>query len=425
MNQSDSERIITVLEDLGYKKVEDINSANLVILNTCSVRASAESRVLGLIRNIKKAKKRVKIGITGCMIHIRPDKLEKAGSDYIFDIKDLLKLPEILKINPYRQVSSPSQQISNPSQQQTASYFKINSQHSSKHHAYIPIMTGCNNFCTYCVVPYARAREKSRPSEEIIKEVKELVKNGYKAFTLLGQNVNSYGNDIENEIKFPKLLYKIAEIPGNFWIWFVTSHPKDMSNELIKVIKSKSKICNYIHLPVQAGSNKVLKNMNRKYTREDYLKLVRKIKNNIKDVSLSTDIIVGFPGETRQDFQDTVDIFKKAKFDMAYIARYSPRPKTAAFKLKDSVSNLEKKRRDKALVKLLENNALQFNKKLVGKTLEVFIENKIKDNIYIGKTKTSKTVKIKSSKPASQIIGKILKAEIKEADNFGLKGILL
>jgi tRNA-2-methylthio-N6-dimethylallyladenosine synthase len=435
MNISDSERISAVLDKLNFKEAKNITSANLVILNTCSVRASAESRALGLIRNLRKNNKKIKIGVTGCMIHIRPEKL-KNNTDFIFDIKNLENLYQIL--SPYRQVSNLSQHGTDrlqtclntlkSSHQSNYNYFKINPRHQSTYHAYVPIMTGCNNFCTYCVVPYSRDREKSRPSAEIIKEINDLIKKGYKTITLLGQNVNSYGHDLTNEIKFPELLQKIASIPHDFWIWFITSHPKDMSDELIKVISKENKICPYLHLPVQSGSNKILKAMNRNYTKENYLKLVKNIRQKIKDTSLSTDIIVGFPGETRQDFQETVDVLKKAKFDMAYIARYSPRPKTLAFKLKNTVSNLEKKRRHKVLSKLLEKNSLAFNKKLIGKTVDVLIENIIKNNFYIGKTKTFKTVKILPTKNynlQTNLIGQIIKVKIIKANNFGLEGKLI
>jgi len=414
MNKSDSERITSVLESLKYKKTNDLTKAQLVILNTCSVRDSAESRVLSLIRNLKKKNKNVVIGVTGCMIHIRPDKLEK-NTNFLFDIRNLSNLPKLLENNLCKQVL-------NLSQLKTKSYFKINPIHQSNFQAYVPIMTGCNNFCTYCVVPYTRDREKSRASKDIIKEVKNLIKQGYQAITLLGQNVNSYGNDLKNEIKFPDLLSKLAKIEGNFWIWFVTSHPKDMSNDLIDIIAKNNKICNYIHLPIQAGSNKILKAMNRGYTKEKYLELVEKIRKKIKDVSLSTDIIIGFPGETKQDFNDTINIFKLAKFDMVYICRYSPRPKTVAFKFKNNVSILEKKRRDKVLTKLLEKYSLEFNKKLIGKTVDVLVENKSKNNIYIGKTKTYKTVKVASKISASKLIGKIVKIKIKKADNSNLEG---
>ncbi len=444
MNKSDSERISTVLEYLNYKKTENIDKAQMVILNTCSVRASAESRVLGLIKNLKEKKKKIIIGITGCMIHIRPDKLQSAGANFLFDIKDLKNLSQILSPS-YRQVSNLSQPISNlsqpisnlsqpisnpsqhnSSQKNNCNYFKISPKHQSTYHAYIPIMTGCNNFCTYCVVPYSRHREISRPSQDIVKEIEKLIKNGYRAITLLGQNVNSYGNDLKDEIKFPELLQKIASLSGDFWIWFVTSHPKDMSDQLIKVIAQEKKICPYIHLPVQSGSNTILKAMNRSYTREKYLDLVKKIRKNIKNASLSTDIIVGFPGETKKDFQDTADIFKKSKFDMAYIARYSPRPKTAAFKLKNDVSNLEKRRRDEALVKILKKISLEFNKKLISKTLDVLIEATSKNGYLIGKTKTFKTVKIKPSKESINFqIPNIYKVKIKKADNFGLEGDLI
>jgi tRNA-2-methylthio-N6-dimethylallyladenosine synthase len=221
-------------------------------------------------------------------------------------------------------------------------YFDLIPNYSHPQAGYVPIMTGCNNFCTYCVVPYTRGREKSRPAKEIIREVKKLVKKSYKEIWLLGQNVNSYPN-------FPDLLRKINALPGDFKIHFMSSHPKDFSDDLIKAIGECKKVSKEIHLPVQSGNNEILKKMNRPYTVNHYKKLVRKIRKAIPDIKLSTDVIVGFPGETKKQFQDTVKLFKEIKFDKAYISRYSPRPGTPASKLKDNVAPLEKKRRWKIL----------------------------------------------------------------------------
>jgi tRNA-2-methylthio-N6-dimethylallyladenosine synthase len=280
-------------------------------------------------------------------------------------------------------------------------------------------MTGCNNFCSYCVVPYARGRENSRTTKEIIKEVNNLVKQGYKAITLLGQNINSYLDNTSTEkIDFPKLLQKINTIPGNFWIWFITSHPKDMSDQLINIIAACDKICNYIHLPVQAGNNQILKMMNRGYTKEKFVKLVNKIRDKIRDCSISTDTIVGFPQETEKQFQDTVDLYQKLKFDMAYIAQYSERPGTSAAKLKDNVPCEEKKRREKALTDILEKIALENNKKLVGKELQVLAE-KFQTGFLQGKTAAFKTVKFKGGK---DLIGRFVNVKITRTLDWGLEG---
>jgi tRNA-2-methylthio-N6-dimethylallyladenosine synthase len=330
MNKSDSERIAAVLEQTGLKPAKTEDTANFVILNMCSVRQRSVDKIFEKIRNLKRKNKKLKVVLTGCILKSDNVEFQKIA-DIIFKISDLPKLPQII-----------GKELDTP----ILEYLKITPKYQKNKFAYVPIMTGCNNFCAYCVVPYTRGREISRPEKDIILEIKKLFRAGYKSIWLLGQNVNSYKY---KNLNFPKLLKKIEELPGNFEIAFLTSHPKDFSDELIETIAKSKKIKRYIHLPVQAGSTKILKVMNRKYTREHYLNLIKKIRKNIKSVEISTDIIVGFPGETKKDFEDTVDLVKKAKYSVAYIARYSPRAGTVAAKMKDNVKPEEKQRREKVL----------------------------------------------------------------------------
>jgi len=412
MNKSDSERVAAVLEKDGYHQAADITEADLVILNTCSVRQSAENRVFGLLQNLKKLKKdrpNLITAVTGCVASKDAKRIQDK-TDIVFNIKDLKSLPQMI-----RPLKSRTDVLT-----KNHDYLKTKPKYNSEFQAHVPIMTGCNNFCTYCVVPYARGREKSRNSQDIIKECESLVKKDYKEITLLGQNVNSYGQDSPQEIDFGQLLKKVAQIPGDFWIRFITSHPKDMSDKLIKVIaKHQPKVTPYIHLAVQSGSNKILKAMNRKYTAEYYLKLVDKIQAQINDCRLSTDIIVGFPGETAQDFQETVDLFKKARFNMAYISQYSPRPGTAAAKLEDNVPREEKKTRDKKLTEILEKISLEENQQDVGKKTTVLVEKKTK-GFYIGKNPQYKTVKFKSNK--KDLTGQFVDIKVSKGLDWGLVG---
>ncbi|MDD5552181.1 MAG: tRNA (N6-isopentenyl adenosine(37)-C2)-methylthiotransferase MiaB [Candidatus Pacebacteria bacterium] len=340
MNESDSERIAAVLENAELSPAKTEDEADFIIINMCSVRKKSVDKVFKKISIIRAKNKKVKIALTGCILN-RDKKKFKKMTDPIFRIDELQKLPKLL-------------QHITENKRQTTHYLKIIPKYKKSNSAYIPIMTGCNNFCSYCVVPYTRGREVSRPDKDIISEIKKLLKKGKKTICLLGQNVNSYNykqttDNKQQKITFPRLLKKLEKLPGNFEITFLTSHPKDFSDELIKIIAKSEKIKKYIHLPVQAGSNKILKKMNRNYTREHYLKLIDKIKNTIPDVELSTDIIVGFPGEAKKDFKDTVDLVKEVKFSKAYINKYSPRPGTAAEKLKDNVVKKEKERREKIL----------------------------------------------------------------------------
>jgi tRNA-2-methylthio-N6-dimethylallyladenosine synthase len=281
-------------------------------------------------------------------------------------------------------------------------------------------MTGCNNFCSYCVVPYVREREISRPAKEIVTEVKRVVQQGAKEIWLLGQNVNSYSCILQNArvVKFPELLKMVNDVSGEFWIRFTSSHPKDFSDELIRAMAECKKVTPYLNLPVQSGDDSVLKNMKRWYTIKDYKNKIAKLRKAIPGIALSTDIIVGFPDETKQQFNNTVRLFREVKYDLAYINKYSARSGTVAFKMKDNVSAEEKKRREKILTDVLKQTALAKNKKLLGKETVVMINEK-KNNIYFGKNEHYKTVKVFSSK---DIVGKLVKVKIISVAPFTLTG---
>jgi len=327
MNKSDSERLAGVLEKRGYKKSDNKYRADLVAINTCGVRQSAEDRVYGLVPGIRRKNKKTKIVITGCLVGRA-------------DVRKRLKKVVDIWL-PIGQMAKGECQ---------KDYFKIKPKYQSKISAFVPIGNGCNNFCSYCVVPYARGRETFRPVKEILAEVKGLVKNGYKEITLIAQNVNSYRS---GKTDFADLLKMVNGLPGDFQIRFLTSHPKDMSDELIGAIAGCEKVLKEIHLPAQSGDNAILKKMNRGYTVERYETIIKKILKLMPTAEISTDVIVGFPGETKKQFNNTAKLFKDIKFSQAYVARYSPRPGTAAYKLADDVPAEEKKRRFEVLNKLI------------------------------------------------------------------------
>jgi len=332
MNKSDSERIAAFLEKKGYKEAQTVKEADLVVINTCSVRQSAEDRVFGLVNNLSKSalhNQKPKIILTGCMLYHGGKWLKQKlpAVDKFIKTQDLLRNSQ----NPVR---------------------------SSSTHAWVPIMEGCSHFCTYCVVPYARGPERSRSLQEIICEVKGLARKGYEEITLLGQNVNSYHPDDysqlrhKNQTAFAVLLKRLHQIKGIKKISFITSNPWDLTEDIIEAMKLP-KINRYLHLPVQSGDDEILKRMNRPYTAREYLKLVEKIRRAIPDIKIGTDIIVGFPGETKKAFENTVKLCKKVGFAKAYIAMYSPRPGTVAYNFKDDVPYKEKKRRWKILEDLI------------------------------------------------------------------------
>ncbi len=409
MNKSDSERLASILEQNGYKKTDNKYRADLVVINTCGVRQMAEDRIYGLIPGIKKVNKKVKIILTGCLVN-RKD-VKNRLKDYV-DV--WLPISEItndnfLKISRYQE----------PNKISKNSYLKIKPNYESKFSAFIPIGNGCDNFCSYCVVPYARGREVYRPVKDILNEIKNLVKKDYKEIILIAQNVNSYKS---GKIDFAGLLKMVDKIKGDFWIRFITSHPKDMSDKLIKAIASSKKVCRHIHLPAQAGDDKVLKAMNRKYSIKHYINLIKKIRQAMPDASITTDIIVGFPGETKKQFNNTVKLMREIKFDLAYIVRYSPRPGTTAFKLADNVSPSEKKSRENKLTKILGLTALINNKKYLRETVKLLVEGKGKEGEWFGKTATEKNVKFLAANKKNSLIGKFLNVKIIKVKDFGLEG---
>lgn len=424
MNESDSERIASVLEKIGYRKSSRENGADLIIINMCSVRQSAVDRAYGLLPKFKKLKEKnqkVKTVLTGCVLKTDKRKFKKQF-DLILDIKDLMNWPKILTVK--------SGALINSRQQEKPDYLKIKPKYRTCFRALIPISNGCNNACAYCVVPKTRGVLVCRSHKEILEETKDAVKKGYKEIWLLGQNVNDYQSPVDSSIDFARLLKIINDIPGNFWIRFASPNPKDFSNEIINSIAQCKKVTEYINIPIQSGNNEILKRMNRPYTVEKYKNLIKKIRKKIPGIALSTDIIVGFPGETKRQFQSTARFLKEIKFDMAYIAQYSPRQQTQAIKMKDNISKKEKKRRWKILSKLLEKTALGKNKSYLGKKLTVLADIE-KNGFFYGKTRNYKTVKFPAvalaaaGKQNTNLVGQFVKVKITNALPWGLKGELI
>ncbi len=419
MNKSDSERIASVLEKIGFKSASDIKEVDLILVNMCSVRQSAVDRVYGLIPKFKKLKtknSKLKTILTGCILKEDKKKFTK-NFDLILNIKNLPNWPKYLNLTKTFHLKPKT-------------YLRIQPKYKNNFSAFIPISNGCNNFCSYCVVPYVRGSLICRPYQEILKEAKNVIEKGFKEIWFLGQNVNDYKSKVVN---FAKLLKMVNDIRGDFWIRFTSPHPNDFSDELIETIAQCQKVTPYLNLPVQSGDNIILKRMNRLYKIEYYKNLVKKIRSAFKkyrqglekEIAISTDIIVGFPGETKKQFENTLGLFKEIKFDMAYIAKYSPRPGTAAAKLKDNIAQREKEKRYKILTEILKETVLKKNKKYVGKTIEVLID-KQKNEFLIGKSRHYKTVKI-NLKPKtyylnSKFFGQFIKVKIKKTLPWGLEG---
>lgn len=409
MNKSDSERIANYLEGIGYMSTSLEKEADLVVITTCGVRQSAEDRVYGLIPKIKKNNPSTKVILTGCLSG-REDVQERLKSyvDIWLPISELDNLAEKLGAEKKKDSS-------------LTGYLSIMPKYESGFSAFVPVGNGCDNFCAYCVVPHARGREKYRNAAEVLQEVKDLIKRGYKEIILIAQNVNSYKNEYEGrKIDFADLLKMVNDLPGDFWIRFSTSHPKDMSGKLIDVLAQGEKICEHIHLPAQAGNNEILAIMNRKYAIEHYLGLINKIRQVMPEVSITTDIIVGFPGETEKQFGDTKKLFETTQFDMAYISQYSPRPGTAAAKMEDNVPKEEKKRREDELMKILRKTSLANNQNYINRIFRVLIEEKNKKGEWFAKTRTSKTVRVADSPKLK--IGEFFDVKITKAEDFGLSG---
>lgn len=422
MNEHDSEKITWLLEKMGYNFVNEVEDADLIILNTCSVRHSAEDKVygqLGNLKNLKSKKKNIKVAVCGCMMQREESRnyvIEKFPNvDIIFGTNNIWKLPELLKAS-YDGKKLSMDIEDNPLSIDDA--LGANRLYNFK--SYVNIMYGCNNFCSYCIVPYTRGRETSRRPHEIIREIEELAKNGTKEVTLLGQNVNSYGKTFDDKFSFANLLEEINAINGIERIRFMTSHPKDISDELIYSFKNLDKLCNFLHLPVQAGSSRVLKMMNRKYTKEDYLRKIDKVKNVNPNIALSTDIMVGFPGESEEDFLDTLDLVKKVEYDTAFTFIYSMRENTPAARM-DQVPDKVKHERFERLLDILYPIQERKNKAFIGRDVDVLVEDfsKKDESNVSGRTDEFKLINFKGNKSD---IGKILKVKVKDANSFSLVG---
>ena len=424
MNENDSLKYAGILESMGFEKGEE-NNSNVYLFNTCCVRENAENTLFGRLGMLKQRKiknEEVYIAIVGCMTqqkHI----LEKIKKSYRF--VDIVLGTSCMSIFPEKLFNTIINEKDNIEYIDVSNALEedVPIKYEDKYKASVSIIYGCNNFCTYCIVPYVRGRVRSRRPENIIADIKQLAKQGYKEIMLLGQNVNSYGNDFEEKYTFPMLLKEIEKIEGIEIIRFMSPHPKDFKDDLIEVIRNSKKIARQIHLPLQSGNSNILKKMNRKYTKEQFLDLALKLKQ-IPDISLSTDIIVGFPNETEEEFQDTLDVVKKVEFDQIYMFIYSKRNGTVAAKMEDKVSYEEKVERLERLKKLYEEILPKLNEKMVGKEYKLLVEGKSKtnDELYTGRTSQNKVVIFQADE---SFIGKVVNVKIDSQHLWYLKGEIL
>lgn len=423
MNVHDSEKLQGMLEKMGYTAAENNREADIIVFNTCCIREHAEAKVFGNVGALKDYKKQnpdAIICVCGCMMQQKnvADDLARMFKhvNLIFGTHNLHNFPELLY-----DVLEDRNQIVDIRKDDGTIAEGIPAQRKEGIHAYVNIMYGCNNFCSYCIVPYVRGRERSRNADDIIKEINELCKLGYKEVTLLGQNINSYGLDMENGISFAKLLERVNVETDILRIRFMTSHPKDLSDELIEAMGSLNKVCHHLHLPVQAGSDIILKNMNRKYTTAHYYGLIEKLRKAVSDIEITTDIIVGFPGETDENFEETKSFVKKVRFNGAYTFKYSPRKGTAAANMPDQVPESVKKQRLNDLNGIMSKLINEYVKKYVGTVQSVLVESN-EDDLLIGKTSTARNVYFYGPK---NLIGKIVNIKITETKSFSLFGEFL
>ncbi|NLX69366.1 MAG: tRNA (N6-isopentenyl adenosine(37)-C2)-methylthiotransferase MiaB [Clostridiales bacterium] len=426
MNVHDSEKLAGMLLEMGYEEAQTLEEADVILFNTCCVRQNAEQRVygnVGALRSYKRANPNLIIGVCGCMMQqkeVAGDIIKKFPFvDLVFGTHNLHHFPRLL----YEAINS-GHTIVEVLDEEGRIVEGIPARRTSKVSAYVTIMYGCNNFCTYCIVPYVRGRERSRASRDILDEIRELADKGCKEVTLLGQNVNSYGKDLGNGYLFPDLLRDVNRIENIERIRFVTSHPKDLSPDLIDAMTECEKVCEHIHLPLQAGSNEILRKMNRQYTREDYLKLVDRLRQRIPDIAISTDLIVGFPGETEEDFQDTLDMVEKIQYDSAFTFIYSPRRGTPAARMQEQLDEDVKKERLNRLIELQNDISKSKNQQYMGKVVEVLVEGISKNNpkMLSSRTRTNKLVHFEGG---SEIIGEFVKVKITEPKAWTLEGYMI
>ena len=424
-NVADGEKIKGMLAEMGFEFTEEEIEADFIIFNTCAIREHAEDRVygnIGALKNIKRKHPSVMIAVCGCMMeqeHVA-ERIKKSFPfvNIVFGTHVIHKLPEMI----YTSIVD-SKRIFVRGNETKEIYEGLPVRRDGKSRAWVTVMYGCDNFCSYCIVPYVRGREKSRKSEDIIREFKSLVEDGYKEITLLGQNVNSYGKKTEGCISFAELLDKVSSLDGEYWVRFMTSHPKDVSDELIEVIKKNDKVAKHFHLPVQSGSNRILKLMNRRYTKESYLEIVRKLREAVPDITLTTDIIVGFPGETEEDFAETLDIVGKVGFDSIYSFIYSKRVGTPAEKMEDPITYEQKTERFARLMDLHHEKITAINKGYVGKTIKVLCETPDGDEIceFAGRCTGNKLIKFTAPK-GSKLYGRFVDVTITKSGDVQLYG---
>ena len=422
MNEHDSENIQAMLEEMGFKEAEDYEQADLILLNTCSIRENAHNKafgMLGRLKHLKQEKPDIIIGLCGCMAQeegvIQEILTRYPQVNFVFGTHNLHRLPIVLK----KYMDTNHQEIEVFSKEGNL-IEGMPVKRMSPYKAYVNIIYGCDKFCTYCIVPYTRGKQRSRRKEDILQEIEELVKEGYQEVTLLGQNVNAYGKDLEENYGMENLLEDVAKtnIPR---IRFMTSHPWDFTDKMIEVIAKYPNIMKSIHLPVQSGSSRILRKMGRRYTKESYLELFDKIKETVPNVSISTDIIVGFPGEEEEDFQETLDLVRHCKFDNAFTFIYSPRENTPASRLADNTPLEVKEKRLQELNQLVNQYFLENNQKKVGNIEKVLVEGKNengKTDLY-GYTETNKLINFNGS---SDVIGKIIDVKVTDAKTWSLDG---
>ncbi len=421
MNVADSEMVASIMKENGYETTANIQESDVIVINTCSVRDNAERKIwnrLDYIKGLKRRNKKLKVGVIGCMAQRVGEELFGSGVvDFVAGPDSYRHIPELVAETDLRPIADINFDIS-----ETYAGIEPLRLDTESLSGFVSITRGCNNFCSYCIVPYTRGRERSRNLDDIIRESENLQQHGYKEITLLGQNVNSY---ICEDVNFPKLLETVAKHVPDMRIRFTTSHPKDISNELIEVIARNTNVCNHIHLPVQSGSNEILKSMNRKYTREWYFERIDTIRRIIPNCGLSTDIFCGFCGETEADYQQTIDLMERVEFDSAFLFKYSNRPGTFASKnLVDNVPEEEKVARLANLIKIQNKISLRRNRHDIGKEFEVLVEgaSKRSGDMLCGRTQQNKVVVFDKSSFAK---GDYVKVKITDASSATLKGIVL
>ena len=420
MNEHDSENLKALLEEMNFTEVDDYENADLVLLNTCSIRENAHNKafgMLGRLKHLKESKPNLVIGLCGCMAQEEKvvDEILKKYKyvNFVFGTHNIERLPDLLLENFEK-----GKQVIEVYSTEGDIVENIPVKRESKYKAFVNIIYGCDKFCTYCIVPFTRGKQRSRTPEDIIREVEELVKAGYKEVTLLGQNVNAYGKDLDINYTMENLLEDVSKT-GIPRVRFVTSHPWDFTDNMIDVIAKYDNVMPYIHLPVQSGSSRILKLLGRRYTKEEYLTLFNKIRERVPNCTISTDIIVGFPGETEEDFQETLDLVNECKFDNAFSFIYSPREGTAAAKLKDEVSLKEKENRLYRLNDSLNKYFLISNQKMLEKVVDVLVEGINEKGKLFGYTDTNKLINFSGSEDN---IGKIIKVKVTDAKTWSLDG---